>query len=244
MELLFVFRTKAVEYMLASGHSRTWMIGNTIVTITTSGTYIDLDGVCESCLVLRQRTANLVHGEKVKVEKGPKQRKKALVGSKEESPSQAMIDHIHGAGPSPDTQAPSSAQMSAESSSLEKTALHKVHSVDSAKLMSEAHSSVASERRFSEPLVPVNPQNCQCVCQGWAEIFIRRPSGNISWIMRLQNRESSMHLDSDISTAVVDDPQIGECKLTFYGWLKESFYYWLTERTGDKWIFFSFIYLP
>ena len=214
MELLFVFRTKAVEYMLASGHSRTWMIGNTIVTITTSGTYISLDGVCESCLALTQRTANLAHGEKVKVEKGPKQRKKAPVVSKEESPSQATIDHIHGAGPGPGTQAPSGAQMSAEGSSLEKTALHK-----------EAHGSVASERRFSEPLVPVNPQNCQCVCQGWAEIFIRRPSGNISWIMRIQNRESSMHLDSDISTAVVDDPQIGECKLTFYCWLKGSLYY-------------------
>ena len=227
MELLFVFRTKAVEYMLASGHSRTWMIGNTIVTITTSGTYISLDGVCESCLALRQRTAKLAHGEKVKVEKGPKQRKKAPVVSKEESPSQATIDHIHGAGPGPGTgtQAPSGAQMSAEGSSLEKTALHKVHSVDTAKLMFEAHGSVASERRFSEPLVPVNPQNCQCVCQGWAEIFIRRPSGNISWIMRIQNRESSMHLDSDISTAVVDDPQIGECKLTFYCWLKGSLYY-------------------
>ena len=227
MELLFVFRTKAVEYMLASGHSRTWMIGNTIVTITTSGTYISLDGVCESCLALRQRTAKLAHGEKVKVEKGPKQRKKAPVVSKEESPSQATIDHIHGAGPGPGTgtQAPSGAQMSAEGSSLEKTALHKVHSVDTAKLVSEAHGSVASERRFSEPLVPVNPQNCQCVCQGWAEIFIRRPSGNISWIMRIQNRESSMHLDSDISTAVVDDPQIGECKLTFYCWLKGSLYY-------------------
>ena len=225
MELLFVFRTKAVEYMLASGHSRTWMIGNTIVTITTSGTYISLEGVCESCLALRQRTANLAHGEKVKVEKGPKQRKKAPVVSKEESPSQATIDHIHGAGPGPGTQAPSGAQMSAEGSSLEKTALHKVHSVDTAKLMFEAHSSVASERRFSEPLVPVNPQNCQCVCQGWAEIFIRRPSGNISWIMRIQNRESSMHLDSDITTAVVDDPQIGECKLTFYCWLKGSLYY-------------------
>ena len=40
-----MFRTKAVKLMLANGHSRTWMIGNTIVTITTSGTYIGQDGV-------------------------------------------------------------------------------------------------------------------------------------------------------------------------------------------------------
>ena len=29
---------------------------------------------------------------------------------------------------------------------------------------------------------------CGCVCQGWAEILVRRPTGNTSWILRLQNR--------------------------------------------------------
>ena len=222
----FFFRTKAVEFMLASGHSRTWMISNTIVTITTSGTYIGLDGVCENCLSMRKRTANLTHKEKVKVEKGPKQRSTAADGSKEESSSQASSDHGAVASHVTGTQASASSQMSTEGSSkpenkfisIDKTALHKTHSVDVAKLksLSEARGSVASERRHSEPLVSViNPQNCQCVCQGWAEIFIRRPSGNISWIMRIQNRDTTSHLDSDISTAIVDDPQIGECEFVF-----------------------------
>ena len=30
-----------------------------------------------------------------------------------------------------------------------------------------------------------------CLCQGWAELFIRRPSGNTSWVLRLQNRPTS-----------------------------------------------------
>lgn len=207
--------------MLASGHSRTWMISNTIVTITTSGTYIGLDGVCDNCLALRQRKANIELKEKDKVEKSLKQRSNVVDDSTDST--QAPSDHTHGTVTSlvTSTQASASSQTSGLSlkpenkfTSLEKTALHKSHSVDTAKLksMSEVRASIASERRLSEPLVSVSPQNCLCVCQGWAEIFIRRPSGNISWIMRIQNRNTSSSLDGDISMAVVDDPEIGECE--------------------------------
>ena len=215
-----------MEFMLASGHSRTWMISNTIVTITTSGTYIGLDGVCQNCLALRQRTANATHKDRYKAEKSPKLRTTAVESTTEASPAQASSDHTHGAVTShmSGTQASAISQAGTEASSrsenkftnFEKTPLHHSQSVDTAKLklLSEARSSAASERRHSEPLVPapVGPQNCQCVCQGWAEIFIRRPSGNISWIMRIQNRDTSSCLDSDVSMALVDDPQIGECE--------------------------------
>ena len=29
---------------------------------------------------------------------------------------------------------------------------------------------------------------CSCWCRGWAEIKIRRPTGNVSWLMRIQNK--------------------------------------------------------
>lgn len=28
---------------------------------------------------------------------------------------------------------------------------------------------------------------CACWCSGWAEIYIRRPTGDMSWVMRIQN---------------------------------------------------------
>lgn len=28
---------------------------------------------------------------------------------------------------------------------------------------------------------------CACWCQGWAEIYVRRPTGDMSWVMRIQN---------------------------------------------------------
>ena len=31
--------------------------------------------------------------------------------------------------------------------------------------------------------------DCWCVCSGWAEIVVQRPSGKISWVMKLENRE-------------------------------------------------------
>jgi len=186
--------------MLANGHSRTWTISNTIVTITTSGTYIGLDGVCDNCLALRQRTANHPHREKIKAETSAKQKNTGADGPTEDSTSHTSSDQAQGAVQSrvTGTQAPTGTQRKS--------------SIEGAPKTEENRGGVVSDRRHSESFVPINLQNCQCVCQGWAEIFIRRPSGNISWIMRIQNRASSSYLGSDVSTVIVDDPQIGECK--------------------------------
>lgn len=38
-----------------------------------------------------------------------------------------------------------------------------------------------SDKQDSAPVL------CACWCQGWAEIYVRRPTGDMSWIMRIQN---------------------------------------------------------
>ena len=85
------------------------------------------------------------------------------------------------------------------------------------------HSGALSDRRLSGQFVAIKPQNCRCVCQGWAEILIRRPSRNISWIMRIQNRATSW-LESDVSTTLTDDPQIDECKFDTHLPLRALFF--------------------
>lgn len=42
---------------------------------------------------------------------------------------------------------------------------------------------------------------CACWCQGWAEIYVRRPTGDMSWIMRIQN---SMNLENSLDFPVHD----------------------------------------
>lgn len=41
-------------------------------------------------------------------------------------------------------------------------------------------------------------QTCVCLCSGWAEILIRRPTGNMSWMMRIQNQMSLDAQNSEI----------------------------------------------
>lgn len=41
-----------------------------------------------------------------------------------------------------------------------------------------------------QQVVERSKQTCACSCVGWAEIYIRRPTGNMSWIMRNQNQIS------------------------------------------------------
>lgn len=38
---------------------------------------------------------------------------------------------------------------------------------------------------------------CPCWCAGWAEVVIRGPSGNIAWVMRIENMppQHSIHND-------------------------------------------------
>ena len=82
--------------MLANGHSRTWMIGNTIVTITTSGTYIGQDGNCDNCLALRQRTVNMSPKESAKTERNVKQKITAADVTTEDSHIQSPDEKAHG----------------------------------------------------------------------------------------------------------------------------------------------------
>ena len=47
------FRSKVADFLLAGGQSQSWLLGNKIVTVTTSGGYkVGKAGLCEKCLTL------------------------------------------------------------------------------------------------------------------------------------------------------------------------------------------------
>ena len=84
-----------------------------------------------------------------------------------------------------------------------------------AKVPEPTRSDVLSARRTSSS--GQSTPKCQCVCQGWAEVLIRRPSGNMSWVMRLQNRRSARvgELDvcgSDTWWGAAGDPRALTCE--------------------------------
>ena len=54
------------------------------------------------------------------------------------------------------------------------------------------HLSPSARARYSAERTPVDPPNeaCSCWCRGWAEVKVRRPTGDCNWLMRIQNRLS------------------------------------------------------
>lgn len=61
----------------------------------------------------------------------------------------------------------------------------------------QQHQQQQSESQKLEQMMNADKQEehqpCACWCQGWAEIYVRRPTGDMSWIMRIQN---SIHMDT------------------------------------------------
>ena len=111
------YRSSGAEFLVAGGPTKTWIVANSLVTITTSGQGGGRSASCARCASNRKTTT-----------------------------------------PHPQPPLPSTVE--------DPLYLHE----------------------NSSP-----PQLCSCWCRGWAEITIRRPTGNISWLMRVQNRLQPLH---------------------------------------------------
>ena len=116
------FRSPAAEFLVGLGPSKTWLVGNALVTITTSGTGGSAQGVCPRCQTIRRSL---------------KPDPDILLASNESYDPPSLTSHDQ---------------------------------------------SLASEE--ATPTTTL----CSCWCRGWAEIKVRRPTGNVSWLMRIQNK--------------------------------------------------------
>ena len=103
---------------MGDGSSKTWLVGRSLVTITTSGTGGGELGVCGRCRAIRRSLQPDVDATLTSNEAYLTKRRASLVGPEE----------------------------------------------------------------------PVPPSLCSCWCRGWAEIKVRRPTGNVAWLMRVQNK--------------------------------------------------------
>lgn len=115
-ELSF-FRSPAADFLVGGGPSKTWLLGNSLVTITTSGPGGGVQGVCPRCKAIRR--------------------------SLQPDPSILLVGN-------------------------------------------ESYNPTPSSQKEEEPLIPSSL--CSCWCRGWAEVKIRRPTGNVAWLMRIQNK--------------------------------------------------------
>ncbi|XP_070579524.1 tuberin-like [Ptychodera flava] len=244
-------RSAVAEFLLAGGQSQSWLLGNKVVTITTSGGGISMsrNGLCDKCTALvkkrdsspregpspkslatkeeeevsaamaplpsstqpvlhhreRQRcksgsshrvdsSGNALPLKPLKQEDQPelthlslipsmKSEDSRLTTSRRDDTSQSLqVSVLHSS--SPQTSRSSSPTPKMGSASVTDTGKS-----DDIPAVRPSQLSIPVTEKLSLSSVRGSPYLCNCWCQGWAEVHIRCPTGNSSWMMRIQNQQ-------------------------------------------------------
>ncbi|KAM3624112.1 uncharacterized protein V6R79_019116 [Siganus canaliculatus] len=186
-------RSPIAEFLLAGGRSMTWLVGNKLVTITTSG------GVRTQALLGLDMAERLGGGgEMTRSDPSLHTRITKEAPAKLESQSSQQHSratrirvrsmsggHALRAGPAQSLSplvSPSEGELTAPLSPSSGPALDGLGPPSSSSATPSAPQPLKDNPSLAE-FVPM-------LTQGWAEIFIRRPSGNTSWLMCLENPPS------------------------------------------------------
>ncbi|XP_055692341.1 tuberin isoform X2 [Lutzomyia longipalpis] len=209
-------RMPSAEFLLTGGQTATWLIGHHLITITTSAcsTSPIRNGLCDRCNLACRNTAQL-RSEATSVSQELRDSAADLQTNKSAQESESCdftsstssssaatpfsaqqpqkffrqsssdgryssysgsLEALSRRGSNPDTE---SSDGPAGSSSLNK--LENPISISSSGIsipqLSTPQSSVDRPR-----------QTCACLCTGWAEVCVRRPTGCTTWVMRIQNQ--------------------------------------------------------
>uniref|UniRef100_A0A673HZA2 Tuberin n=1 Tax=Sinocyclocheilus rhinocerous TaxID=307959 RepID=A0A673HZA2_9TELE len=164
-------RSPIAEFLLSGGPSMTWLVGNKLVTITTSG---------------GSRTQALLGLDMAERPGGG--------GMTRSDPSL----HIRQTKEAPAKLESQSGQQIGSSTRTRVRSISGGHALRAGPAQSLSPLVASPEGEYSGPLPPPAPlkdksslaEFVPMLTQGWAEIFIRRPSGNTSWLMCLENPPS------------------------------------------------------
>uniref|UniRef100_A0A3Q0RWB6 Tuberin n=1 Tax=Amphilophus citrinellus TaxID=61819 RepID=A0A3Q0RWB6_AMPCI len=187
-------RSPIAEFLLAGGRSMTWLVGNKLVTITTSG------GVRTQALLGLDMADRLGGGGGEMTRSDPSLHTRMTKEAPAKLESQSSQQHNRAtrirvrsmsgghalrAGPAQSLSplvSPSEGELTTPLSPSCGPALDSL-----------GPSSSTSATPSAPPSLKDNPSLAEfapMLTQGWAEIFIRRPSGNTSWLMCLENPPS------------------------------------------------------
>ncbi|XP_075164593.1 TSC complex subunit tuberin isoform X2 [Haematobia irritans] len=209
-------RLPAVEYLLKDGHSQTWLVGHNLVTITTSGcpSGPTRSGLCDRCsqlgkaYTLSPKASTDTNPGTSPISPEISQQSQTAAPTYEHRYTKVSLQHSSG------NESAGSTDLTSSSSSTSHTTQRQTSNSSTASLEAlsrrgsnpEAGStdlgvggSCASllGNSLSSSSVCAAPV-CVRSCTAWAEIFIRRPTGNISWITRIQNPISNECFGYDV----------------------------------------------
>lgn len=214
-------RLPTADFLLNEGQSMTWLLGTKLITVTTSGCSMKAlkNGLCDKCWLLCRSdkdpmspegnvdqdshasrrlhksavqrsissdvTSLSINTSKDDLNVPPSRINRQL--SSEPTPPLAKIPV------QPSFSTPATASTTATNSPVEegkKTfGVQEMHEPEPYKLDQLLFGTKEPEHQ--------EKQYCACWCQGWAEIYVRRPTGDTSWAMRIQNQSNYQTSPSD-----------------------------------------------
>ncbi|XP_048507911.1 tuberin isoform X2 [Athalia rosae] len=200
-------RLPTAEFLLKEGQSMTWLVGHRLITVTTSGCSSKAmrNGLCDNCWVAC-KFDSLPPEHSSRYAQSSLQRASSGEGSKDENKLARQSSIGHGG---------SNTNTTSNSPIEESKKLPEESDVPKLEFPSEKSDKELTEPSKLDQILSSEKQEhipCACWCQGWAEIYVRRPTGDMSWVMRIQNsmQFETSPLDfpvNDITTLYMPTPQ-------------------------------------
>ncbi|XP_034313756.2 tuberin isoform X2 [Magallana gigas] len=194
-------RSPVAEFLLANGQSQTWLLGNKVVTITTSGgggNKSNNAGLCDKCLALYQNNGEPPEPKPAPPSTSTRRRHKSAFVTRSAStieskastddigiqPRMSFDDMMNSPGSTPEHEV---AQVGVQTGSSLSD-----HTPTKLGLETEAMEAflIGIQKKHTSDGRVFQNNTCSCWCTVWAEIFIRGPSGNVAWMMRIENDPS------------------------------------------------------
>ncbi|XP_076458884.1 tuberin-like isoform X2 [Babylonia areolata] len=198
-------RSPMGDFLLKDGLSETWLVGNKLVTVTTSGGGNRENGsmFCSKCLHRLQRSHN-----KLSPKEKRRRHKSAIFTRSISEMSGEGVGSNSGVSPHREDGRQTRDDMSVVyEGSRDDAAVQTGSSLSSGFDIESLGSMFRSWRSQHQDKSLVSSKPCPCWCSGWAEIVIRAASGNVAWIMRTENLQCQ--------TGSYGDPSMPDITLLF-----------------------------
>ena len=180
-------RLPTTDFLLKEGNSATWLLNTMLITVTTSlcDQSANRGGLCDRCHLICSKNSRPVSDS-------------GMNPADPEDPNGVRVRHqseFHAQKPSPSRYVPGSSARD----DFDLRRQLSVEKLSSAPATEESLTEMGKlealmKEQKEKGAVTKKPDLCSCWCSGWAEIHIRRPSGDVSWMCRIQN--SSLVSDS------------------------------------------------
>lgn len=210
-------RLPVVETLLKDGISQSWLIGHNVMTITTSNcsSVATNSGFCERCSLLNRQptssSSNLSLSEKAQ-QNSSRYTKASLqysnatdsCGSSDLTGNTTLSSmssyHLSIEGNNANSKSTSRQASTSSTGSIDLPSRRGSNpdalNANKEQILALSNTNLYSTNASSDS--SIQQKVCARSCTGWAELVIRRPTGIISWVMRIQNPISTSNVSNDM----------------------------------------------